>query len=300
MRIDPEPLATASIAQIHRALLKDGRDVVVKVRRPGRRWSRSRSTSQLMRSTVSFLHEHSETAQLLQLEALADELETHLRGELDFVEEANNTELIAGLVEESPELVVPRVMRPYVTERVLVLERIEGEKVAEEHGLEPEQASELARAFFRAYVRQVTIEGVYHADPHRGNILITPDGRLALLDFGLLGRLDDDTRRGAGAAAARDRAEPRRRRRRPDPRALADDDPLRPAGVRARDPAQAAALPLAAARRASAPARRSPTCSGSRFATGSGCRRASRSSARRSRRRTRSRARSTRSSTRSR
>jgi ubiquinone biosynthesis protein len=82
-----------------------------------------------------------------------------------------------------------------VTERVLVLERLEGSKVTEEHGLEPEQASELARAFFRSYVRQVTIEGVYHADPHRGNILITPEGRLALLDFGLLGRLDDDTRR---------------------------------------------------------------------------------------------------------
>jgi predicted unusual protein kinase regulating ubiquinone biosynthesis (AarF/ABC1/UbiB family) len=194
VRIDPEPLATASIAQIHRALLRDGRDVVVKVRRPGV-LEQVEVDLELMRSTVSFLHEHSETAQLLQLEALADELETHLRGELDFLEEANNAELIAGLVEESPELVVPRVVQPYVTERVLVLERIEGSKVSEEHGLEPERASELARAFFRAYVRQITIEGVYHADPHRGNILITPEGRLALLDFGLLGRLDDDTRR---------------------------------------------------------------------------------------------------------
>ena len=106
VRIDPEPLATASIAQIHRALLKDGRDVVVKVRRPGV-IEQVEVDLELMRSTVSFLHEHSETAQLLQLEALADELETHLRGELDFLEEANNAELIAGLVEESPELVVP-------------------------------------------------------------------------------------------------------------------------------------------------------------------------------------------------
>jgi ubiquinone biosynthesis protein len=194
VRIDPEPLATASVAQIHRALLKDGRDVVVKVRRPGV-LEQVEVDLELMRSTVGFLHEHSETAQLLQLEALADELETHLRGELDFVEEANNAELIAGLVEETPQLVVPRVVRPYVTERVLVLERLEGRKVSDEHGLEPEQASELARAFFRSYVRQVTIEGVYHADPHRGNVLITPDDRLALLDFGLLGRLDDDTRR---------------------------------------------------------------------------------------------------------
>jgi ubiquinone biosynthesis protein len=194
VRIDREPLATASVAQIHRALLKDGRDVVVKVRRPGV-LEQVDVDLELLRSTVAFLHERSETAQLLQLEALADELETHLRGELDFVEEASNAELIAGLVEETPQLVVPRVVRPYVTERVLVLERIEGQKVSPDHGLEPEQASELAREFFRSYVRQVTIEGVYHADPHRGNVLITPDGRLALLDFGLLGRLDDDTRR---------------------------------------------------------------------------------------------------------
>jgi predicted unusual protein kinase regulating ubiquinone biosynthesis (AarF/ABC1/UbiB family) len=82
-----------------------------------------------------------------------------------------------------------------VTERVLVLEKLDGTKVSREHGLEPDRAAELARDFFRFYIRQVTLEGVYHADPHRGNVLLTPDGRLALLDFGLLGRLDDDTRR---------------------------------------------------------------------------------------------------------
>jgi predicted unusual protein kinase regulating ubiquinone biosynthesis (AarF/ABC1/UbiB family) len=81
-----------------------------------------------------------------------------------------------------------------VTEEVLVLERIHGEKVSDAHGLPPDRAKELARELFRAYVHQVAGEGVYHADPHRGNILLTTDGRLALLDFGLLGRLDDDTR----------------------------------------------------------------------------------------------------------
>jgi ubiquinone biosynthesis protein len=79
---------------------------------------------------------------------------------------------------------------------VLVLEYIAGRKVESDHGLAPELAGELARQFFSAYVRQVVVEGVYHADPHQGNILLTNDGRLALLDFGLLGRLDDDTRRG--------------------------------------------------------------------------------------------------------
>src|SRR6185312_5218914 len=102
----------------------------------------------------------------------------------------------SGLIERYDRIVVPQVIRPYVTERVLVLEWIDGRKVEADHGLAPQVASELAREFFSAYVRQVIVEGVYHADPHAGNILLTSDGRLALLDFGLLGRLDDDTRRG--------------------------------------------------------------------------------------------------------
>jgi predicted unusual protein kinase regulating ubiquinone biosynthesis (AarF/ABC1/UbiB family) len=193
--IDPEPLAAASIAQTHRALLKSGREVVVKVRRPGIVEQVELDLS-VLRSTAGLLAGHSETARLLQLEALADELEVHLRQELDFVEEAHNTELISGLIERYDRIVVPQVIRPYVTERVLVLEWIDGRKVEADHGLAPQVASELAREFFSAYVRQVIVEGVYHADPHAGNILLTSDGRLALLDFGLLGRLDDDTRRG--------------------------------------------------------------------------------------------------------
>jgi ubiquinone biosynthesis protein len=192
-RIDSEPLASASIAQVHAALLSDGREVVVKVRRPGV-LEQVDLDLDVMRSTVGFLHKHSETAQLLQLEALADELEVHLRGELDLTEEAHNTELVANAIAEFPELTVARVVRPHVTPKVLVLERIHGEKVGPEHGLATEQAERLARAFFRAYIRQVTIEGVYHADPHTGNVLLTSDGRLALLDFGLLGRLDEETR----------------------------------------------------------------------------------------------------------
>jgi ubiquinone biosynthesis protein len=193
--VDPEPLATASIAQTHRALLETGREVVVKVRRPGVVEQVDLDLA-LLRTTARLLAGHSETAQLLQLEALADELEVHLRAELDFEEEAHNTELIARLVANYELVLVPEVIRPYVTERVLVLEYVDGRKVEPGHGLAPERAHELARQFFNAYVFQVVVEGVYHADPHTGNILLTEDGRLALLDFGLLGRLDDDTRRG--------------------------------------------------------------------------------------------------------
>jgi ubiquinone biosynthesis protein len=194
VRIDPEPLATASIAQIHTALLTSGREAIVKVRRPGIERQIDLDLA-LMRSTAEMLESRSERAQLLQARALADELEVHLRAELDFVEEANNAELVAGFLRDYDDLVVPAVIHPYVTQKVLVLERIDGRKVDARHGLAAERAHELAREFFRAYVQQVTVAGVYHADPHRGNVLLTTDGRLALVDFGLLGRLDDDTRR---------------------------------------------------------------------------------------------------------
>ena len=192
--IDETPLATASIGQIHRALLKAGREVVIKVRRPGI-VEQVELDLELLRKSASIAEKRSDTARLLQLNALTEELEQHLLAELDFLEEAHNAELISAVIAEySDDLFVPQVIHPYVTEEVLVMERIKGEKVSEAHGLTEERAGELARAFFKAYIRQITVKGLYHADPHRGNVLITPDGRLALLDFGLIGRLDDDTR----------------------------------------------------------------------------------------------------------
>jgi ubiquinone biosynthesis protein len=208
-RFEEEPLASASIAQIHTALLRTGREVVVKVRRPGIE-DEVALDLELLRSLTSFAEHRSQTARLLQLAALTDELEAHLASELDFVEEAHGSELIARLVAEHEHLVVPEVIHPHVSERVLVQELIVGEKVTVEHGLERERAQTLARELFRAYVQQITLHGVYHADPHRGNILVTDDGRLALLDFGLLGRIDDDTRRALGLlllALAQNRAD---------------------------------------------------------------------------------------------
>ncbi len=228
-RIDPEPLATASIAQIHTALLQDGREVVVKVRRPGIEEEVALDL-ELLRSTADAAEKRSGTARLLQLSTLAEEVETHLKAELDFEEEAGNAELIAQIIEPYEGLMVPRVIRPYVTERVLVLERIHGEKLTKDHGVDPERAQDLARQLFRAYVHQVASEGVYHADPHRGNVLLTEDGRLALAR---LRPARPPRRRHADdhlAALAGDRPEPGGGRRRPDPPALDDDPRLRRAG----------------------------------------------------------------------
>lgn len=293
--LDPEPLATASIAQTHRGLLATGEDVVVKVRRPGVVEQVDLDLA-VLRSTVRIASRHSESAQRVQLEELADELEIHLRAELDFVEEAHNAELVRKLVEPYDGLVVPRMIRPYVTERTLVMERISGVKVVSGHGVEPERAALLAREFFRAYVFQVVVEGVYHADSHQGNVLLTDDGRLALLDFGLLGRLDEDTRTGLALlllALAQNRAD--------DVAdlivslSLTSAAPTGPASRRT----SGASCPASTTGRLqrSNPATPSPICSGPRSGGTSGSPRPSRSSGRRSRRPTRSPDSSTRSST---
>ena len=142
IRVDSEPLATASVAQIHPALLRDGREVVVKVRRPGI-VDQVEVDLDLLRSGAGLLERRSEAARMLQLEALADELETHLRSELDLAEEASNADLIAESVKQFRELVVPRVVRPHVTERVFVLERVRGEKVSARHALPEDRARAL-------------------------------------------------------------------------------------------------------------------------------------------------------------
>src|SRR5688500_8458182 len=143
-RLEEQPLACASIAQVHGALLRTGREVVVKVRRPGIEEQVALDLN-LLCSLTSFAEGRSNTARLLQLKPLAEELEAHLRDELDFVEEAHGTQLIAGLAAEYDRLVVPDVIHPYVTERVMVLERIGGEKVSKDHGLERETAEAIAR-----------------------------------------------------------------------------------------------------------------------------------------------------------
>src|SRR2546423_3764365 len=130
--IDPEPLAAASIAQIHPALLASGREVVVKVRRPGV-VEQVELDLDVLRSTAGMLERRSEAAQLIQIAALTDELEVHLRAELDFREEAHNAELIGRLVGDYEDLVVAQVIRPHLTERVLVLERIHGRKIGPDH-----------------------------------------------------------------------------------------------------------------------------------------------------------------------
>ncbi len=191
------PLAAASIAQAHGAVLqRTGERVVVKVRRPDIIDVVAEDLRILDRLSRR-IEAHVDAARLLQLRSVADELSWSLRRELDMRSDAANGHLVRDSIEQFTDLRVPRIHDELTTHEILVMERVDGVHVDDPlvARMDPDIRSELASQLLRAYVRQVLVLGTYHADPHPGNVLVRPaEGTLVILDFGLVGRLDDNTR----------------------------------------------------------------------------------------------------------
>jgi ubiquinone biosynthesis protein len=190
-RFDWEPIAAASIAQVHAATLVDGRDVVVKVQRPGIDEVVERDLDVLLR-LVRLIERRASSSRPYQLVSLTMEFASGLRGELDFRIEAASTSLLGHNLQSVTELHVPAVHRSLVTRRLLTMERLDGVSIRErdEVARRGVDRNALADALLRSCLRQAMVDGIYHADPHPGNILLLEDGRLGLIDFGVVGHLD--------------------------------------------------------------------------------------------------------------
>ncbi len=193
--LDTEAVAAGSIAQVHRARLVSGEVVALKIQRPGVEAIVERDT-RLIRS-IAELVAQTEFGRLVDVVALADEFCRALQAELDFTQEARHTEqlrqrLQAGRWFDPNQLVVPRVYWSFTTPKVLTLEWIEGKPLleADRSDTDPQQ---LARLLTRAFFQQICIDGYFHADPHPGNLFYLGSGRVALLDCGMIGRLDPRT-----------------------------------------------------------------------------------------------------------
>ncbi|GII75826.1 ubiquinone biosynthesis protein UbiB [Sphaerisporangium rufum] len=191
---DRTPLAAASVAQVYAARLHSGERVVVKVRRPGVEDVVERDLDIVARLART-LHSRTRWARAIGVRDLARGFAEALREELDFRVEAANMAAVAAGPDRSP----VRVPAPYPSlcgGRVLVMERLDGTPLgaAMTGGQEATDAAadrtDLARVLFEALLRQIMLDGVFHADPHPGNIMLLADGRLGLLDFGSVGRLD--------------------------------------------------------------------------------------------------------------
>lgn len=194
---DEEPLASASIAQAHTATLREtGEQVVVKVRRPDIARVIEQDL-QILDRLSRRVEERIDAARLLQLRSVSEELSWSLRRELDMRADAANGALLGEAMRDFELVRVPRIHDHLTTDEVLVMERVDGLRADDPlvQRIDPERRAELARQLLRAYVRQMLVEGMYHADPHAGNVLVRPaEGTLVVLDFGLVGRLDDNTR----------------------------------------------------------------------------------------------------------
>lgn len=192
---DPDPLATASIAQVYTAKLAAGDRVVVKVRRPGITGEVERDLD-IVQRLATMVQDNTDWGRQIGATDLAAGFDTALREELDFRVEARNLAVVAaGEARDasSDGLVIPRVYPDLSSARVLVMERVDGIPLGkagpevERRGLD---GTLLARALLRSMLRQVVIDGTFHADPHPGNVMLLPDNRLTLLDFGSVGRID--------------------------------------------------------------------------------------------------------------
>jgi ubiquinone biosynthesis protein len=187
------PLAAASLAQVHRAALRDDRPVAVKVQRPGVR-ERIVEDLEVLAEVAEVLERHTGIGDRYELGRLLEDFRASLLRELDYRQEAQNLRTLAANLAEFDRLVVPAPVADYTTERVLTMDFIQGRKVT---ALTPLarldiDGAALAEQLFSAYLKQFLVDGFFHADPHPGNVFLTGDGRLALLDLGMVGRIPPD------------------------------------------------------------------------------------------------------------
>jgi ubiquinone biosynthesis protein len=185
--IDPTPLAAASIAQVHRAVTLAGDEVVVKVQRPEIS-TRIDSDLTVLRSLARLLEAVIEETGVYTPTGIVDEFDKAIHEELDFINEASNIRAFLANHQERPYMKIPRVYDELSSRKVLTLEFIRGVKINPAK-LSDEERKAVAKNIVEASFRQLFDDGLFHGDPHPGNLLLMEGNRLALLDFGVVGRL---------------------------------------------------------------------------------------------------------------
>jgi ubiquinone biosynthesis protein len=188
---DNVPLAAASLGQVHRAQLRDGRPVAVKVQRPGIRQVILEDLDAFAQ-IAAMVDKHTEIGRRFAFQDMLEEFRKTLLRELDYRREAQNLITLATNLSRYERLVIPRPVDDYTTSRVLTMDYVRGTKITD---LSPVVRTEtdfrsLAEDLCKAYLDQILVDGFFHADPHPGNLLVTEDGRLALLDLGMVARID--------------------------------------------------------------------------------------------------------------
>jgi ubiquinone biosynthesis protein len=190
---EPEPLAAASIGQVHQAVLRTGETVAVKIQRPSITID-IETDLEILYELANLAERRFHWAKTYQLMDMMDEFSKSLRNELDYTSEARNAEKISKQFINNPMIYVPKVYWDYSTKKVLTAEYIDGIKISEKEELEQQgyNLSLLAERFAKGIFHQIFMEGFFHGDPHPGNVVVLPGEIIAFLDFGMIGRLSPE------------------------------------------------------------------------------------------------------------
>lgn len=192
--IEKDTLGSASIAQVHRATLKTGEDVIVKVQRKGIYDTMARDIGLLHRA-VKLMPNVGNLKNMVDLDMVLDEMWSVAQEEMDFLKEASNMEEFARNNKDIKYVYVPKLYNEYTTTRVLVMEYIDGCSIDDKEALLAGgyDLEEVGRKFVNNYIKQVMDDGFFHADPHPGNVKVR-DGKIVWIDMGMMGRLNDHDR----------------------------------------------------------------------------------------------------------
>jgi ubiquinone biosynthesis protein len=184
------PIASASLGQVHIARLRDGRAVAVKVQRPDIREAMV-DDLEALEEIAQFLDQHTELGKRYEFTKMLEQFRKSLLRELDYRQEAQNLGTFRDQLRDYTSIVIPAPIPDYCTARVLTMEYVPGKKITEMSPLARMEfdGAALAEELFRAYLDQILVHGFFHADPHPGNVFITPDYRIGLLDLGMVGRI---------------------------------------------------------------------------------------------------------------
>ncbi len=187
---DPEPIAAASLGQVHRALLRTGRCVAVKVQRPNIRQEIA-ADIEALEDIADFVDKHTEAGERVQFSAMLDEFRRSMMRELDYLQEAQHLTTLRRNLADFDLLIVPEPVMDYTTSRVLTMDYVSGRKITDLSPLARMEMSgeALGEQLFKAYLKQILVDGIFHADPHPGNVFLTHDGKIALIDVGMIGRV---------------------------------------------------------------------------------------------------------------
>jgi len=184
------PIASASLGQVHIARLRDGRAVAVKVQRPDIREAMV-DDLEALEEIAQFLDQHTELGKRYEFTKMLEQFRKSLLRELDYRQEAQNLGTFREQLKDYTSIIIPAPIPDYCTARVLTMEYVSGKKITEMSPLARMEfdGAALAEELFRAYLDQILVHGFFHADPHPGNVFITLDYRIALLDLGMVGRI---------------------------------------------------------------------------------------------------------------